>query len=156
MEREVDVRIATVADAAEVGRLLDAFNREFDDPTPGADVLAARLGRILAGDDCFAVLADSVGCAFVAVRPTTWYDGPAGYLEELYVAPEHRDAGIGTRLLHTVEAELTRRGSTYMEINVDAGDADAQRFYERHGYRNLEPGEELPAMYYFREWDGTR
>ena len=44
-------RTATVADAAIVAGLLDRFNREFEVATPGPDVLAARLERLLAGGD---------------------------------------------------------------------------------------------------------
>jgi len=48
---QVDIhtpRVATAAQATTVAGLLDAFNREFDTPTPGRDVLAARLGQLLA------------------------------------------------------------------------------------------------------------
>jgi hypothetical protein len=48
-------RLATPADAVIVARLLDAFNREFHAPTPGPEVLAARLRRLLAGADVIAV-----------------------------------------------------------------------------------------------------
>jgi hypothetical protein len=37
------VRPAGPADAEDVGRLLDTFNREFGDPTPGPERLAARV-----------------------------------------------------------------------------------------------------------------
>ena len=39
-------RLATVADAAEVARLLHDFNSEFDTPTPGVEWLEARLPLI--------------------------------------------------------------------------------------------------------------
>lgn len=42
------VRMATVAEAEVVARLLDDFNREYDTPTPGAGVLTARLRQLLA------------------------------------------------------------------------------------------------------------
>ena len=44
--RRLGVRRAGPVDAEAVGRLLDAFNREFNEPTPGpaAPTLYARLG----------------------------------------------------------------------------------------------------------------
>ena len=38
-----------------------------------------------------------------------------------------------------------------MEINVDGEDTDARRFYERHGYTNVEVGQTEPQLYYHRE-----
>ena len=43
------------------------------------------------------------------------------------------------------------RGAAVLEINVDGEDADARRFYERHGYANTEPGQDETMLYYFRE-----
>ena len=40
-----------------------------------------------------------------------------------------------------------------MHINVDSGDADAGRFYERHGFRNSLPRIDEPVLWYFAEWD---
>jgi GNAT superfamily N-acetyltransferase len=147
-------RLATTDEAGEVARLLDAFNREFDTPTPGVDVLTGRLRTLLAGDQVVAVLAGepAVAVALLTLRPNVWYDGPVGLLDELYVAPGRRGAGIGTELLHAVEALVRHRGGELLEINVDGEDHDTRRFYERHGYRCVEPAQEEPALYYFREF----
>jgi len=47
-------RAATPSDAETVARLLDAFNREYDAPTPGPGVLTTRLHSLLAGTDVIA------------------------------------------------------------------------------------------------------
>lgn len=149
----IPVRRAGPADAAVVAQLLDDFNREFDTPTPGVGVLTARLQRLLAGDDVVALVSGAAasGLAVVSLRRNVWYDGPVGLLDELYVVPDRRSAGIGLALLQAAE-QLTRdRGGELLEINVDGEDAAARRFYERHGYRNTEPGRDDQILYYYRE-----
>jgi GNAT superfamily N-acetyltransferase len=94
-------RVATVREVASVAGLLDAFNREFDTPTPGKAVLATRLSRLLAGGDVIALLTGdpAVAVALLTLRSNVWYDGPVALLDELYVAPELRRRGLGSALL---------------------------------------------------------
>lgn len=155
MEQPPDAapRVATPADAATVAGLLDAFNREFDTPTPGVDALTTRLQDLLAGPQVVALLAGdpAVGVALVTLRTNVWYAGPVGLLDELYVVPGLRGRGIGSALLAAAEAVIRERGGELLEINVDGGDTGARRFYERHGYTDTEPGEDQPMLYYYRE-----
>ncbi|HWG98307.1 MAG TPA: GNAT family N-acetyltransferase [Pilimelia sp.] len=147
------VRRAAPADAPTVAELLDAFNREFHTPTPGPEVLASRLRGLLAGDDLVALLTGSpaVGLAVVSFRRGVWYDGPVATLDELYVHPDLRGRRHGHALL-TAACELARqRGAETLEINVDGEDVDARRFYEAHGFRNVEPGADEPMYYYYRD-----
>ena len=147
------VRLAADDDARTVAELLDAFNREFDTPTPGPDVLTGRLERLLAGRQVLALLVGepAVGVALLTLRPNAWYDGPVALLDELYVAPHLRGRGHGTALLHAAEDAVRERGAELLEINVDGEDVDARRFYERHGYGCVEPGLQEPSLYYWRE-----
>lgn len=146
-------RVATVADAATVARLLDAFNREYHTPTPGPEVLAARLRRLLSETDVIAYLAGdpAVGVALATLRPNVWYDGPVAVLDELYVAPEARRVGIGSALLAAVESITRKQGGRLIEIAVDGADIDARRFYESHGYTDTTAGQDQPSCYYHRE-----
>ncbi len=146
-------RAATVADAATVARLLDAFNLEYDTPTPGSTVLTTRLRRLLAGGEVIALLAGdpAVAVALLTLRPNVWHAGPVALLDELYVAPQMRGRGLGSALLTAAEAVTRERGGELLEINVDGVDTDARRFYERHGYTNTEPSQDQPVLYYYRE-----
>ena len=146
-------RLASPDDAAEVARLLHDFNVEFDTPSPGAAVLAPRLQTLLAGAETFAVLAGdpSVAVALVTLRPNVWYDGPVALLDELYVVPHRRGGGIGASVLQLVVDTAARRGVELVEINVDEGDLDAQRFYRREGFTEIEPDSGERAFYFLRE-----
>jgi GNAT superfamily N-acetyltransferase len=146
-------RLATADDAEEIGRLLHDFNTEFDTPTPGAGVLAARLRVLLAGDDTLAILAGTpaAGVALVTLRTNVWYDGPVALLDELYVVPTQRGQGIGSAMIRHLMATARARRVRLIEINVDEGDVDAQRFYQRHGFSATDPVTDEGAFYYFQE-----
>lgn len=61
------------------------------------------------------------------------------YLYSFRVRPEYRGAGVGSRLLKVAEGDLIRRGCRLVTLNVARDNPDAQRFYERHGYRVVAP-----------------
>jgi GNAT superfamily N-acetyltransferase len=143
------VRRGTPVDAGTLGRLLWDFNTEFESPTDPADVLAERFLRLLARDDVIALVAgDADGFALLTLRPAIWFDGPVSQLEELYVVPALRDRGIGTALLTAARRLVREHGSPEMHINVDEVDADTRRFYERHGFVNIEPGVDYRMLCY--------
>lgn len=146
------VRRATTDDAAVLARLLWDFNTEFETEVDDVDVLAARFARILQLPDVYSVLAedgaDAVGFALVTLRPAIWFDGPVSQLEELYVVPTLRDRGIGTLVLELCKALAREQGSPEMHINVDEVDVDTRRFYERHGWVNIEEGVDYRMLCY--------
>ena len=146
------VRRATPDDAAVLARLLWDFNTEFETETDDADVLAERFTRILALPEIVAVLAEdegeAVGFALVSLRPAIWFDGPVSQLEELYVVPRLRSGGIGTQVLALCRRLVLDLGSPEMHINVDEVDVDTRRFYERHGFVNIEDGVDYRMLCY--------
>ncbi len=146
-------RLADVADAPEVARLLHDFNSEYDVASPGADVLSERLTKLLAGDAMFAIVAGTpaFAVALVSLRPNAWYRGRVALLDELYVEPTRRSGGIGSAILDLLHEHVLTLGVEAIEINVDEGDVDAQRFYVRHGYSAADPETSERAFYFFRE-----
>jgi GNAT superfamily N-acetyltransferase len=146
-------RIATAVDAATLAGLLHDFNEEFGDPSPGPEVLASRLGRLLSAEGTVALLVGDppAGFALVTLRSNVWYDTPVALLDELYVIPSMRGRGIGSALLESGFALVRTRGVELMEVNVDGEDRDARRFYERHGFSCVHGDQPEPALYYSRE-----
>lgn len=145
--------MATVAEAPVVAQLLHDFNTEFDTPTPGPDVLRARLDRLLPDGGVVALLVGepATGLAVLSFRPNVWYDGRIAVLDELYVQPHLRGRGLGSVLLSAVCDLVKARGGEVVEINVDREDTEARRFYEARGFTNVEPGQTEPMLYYYRE-----
>ena len=146
-------RLASPAEAAVIAQLLDDFNREFDVATPGVEVLAMRLRGLLAGDHTVAIVVGrpAVAVGLITRRPNVWYDGAVALLDELYVVPRLRDRGIGSAIIGHLLGVAPTMGIVRIEINVDEGDRDARRFYERHGFSATEPDTGEQALYYSRE-----
>ena len=147
------VRIAGPEDADVLARLQHDFNSEFSSPTPGPAVFAERMRELLGGQPTIALIAEdpAAGFAWMTLRPNPHYPGPVALLDELYVVPELRSRGIGGELLERVFALAVERGCEALEINVDEGDVDARRFYERHGCSATDPDTGERALYYYRE-----
>lgn len=149
-------RTAEPGDAGVVARLLHDFDTEFDETdVPDVADFAVRFAVLLARDDVHVVLAEQgvepVGFAYLTLRPTPYYDGSLGQLEELYVVPALRDRGIGTLMLTTAIIDVRAKGAAEVHINVDEVDVDTRRFYERHGFVNLQPGTDYRMLCYLRE-----
>lgn len=148
-------RAAGPDDAALVGCLLHDFNVEFHSPTPSAETLAGRFRDLLAREDVHVQLGmtegEVAGFAFLTLRPTPYHDGSLAQLEELYVLPALRDSGIGTVLLADALEHVRAKGAAEVHINVDEVDVATRRFYERHGFVNIEPGTDYRMLCYLQE-----
>lgn len=131
-------RAATDADMEAAGTLLDAFNREFDDVTPGPAALAARLRLLTDGGDTVVLLAGAgpIGVAVLRFRLAIWSEGEECYLAELYVQPAHRGRGVGRSVMEAAIATARQRGADWMEIGVDEPDHVARQLYESLGFTN--------------------
>ena len=151
--QHIHVRVADTADASCIARLLFDFNTEFDTPTPSAKELTTRFQTMLRRQDVMVLLVEdssadhSRAFAYLPLHPTPYSDGPVAELEELYVQPERRNRGVGSRLLEQALEQVRQRSVLEMRIGVDEADTDARRFYER-GVRNTEPGETSRMLCY--------
>jgi GNAT superfamily N-acetyltransferase len=152
MARPSDIRLAGPSDAADIGRLLDDFNREFDEPTPGRDAIADRARELLAAGEMTALLAgsDPDGVAVLRFRPSLWKDALDAYLEELYVIPGRRGRGLGRALMEAVIEHARERGAWDMHLGTSETDVAARALYESLGFDNR-GGRPDGAVEYFYE-----
>jgi ribosomal protein S18 acetylase RimI-like enzyme len=145
------VRQAEAADLAAVGRLLDAFNREFDEASPGAEWIAERLGELLAGGDTAVLVGGPSpdGVAVLRFRPGLWSRALECYLAELYVVPSSRGRGLGRALLEASMAVARERGADRIELGTSEDDIVARALYESLGFTNREGAADGPIMYVY-------
>jgi ribosomal protein S18 acetylase RimI-like enzyme len=145
------VRVATEADADDVARLLHEFNREYDDPSPGAERLAQRIRRLLDGGDTAVLLVGDRpdGLAVLRFRSAIWFEGLECYLAELYVAPSARGRGLGRALMQEAIAFARERGADYMDLNTGEDDVAARGLYESLGFSDREGRPDGSVNYYY-------
>ncbi len=137
-----------------MGRLLDDFNREFDEPTPGPVRLAERIRRLLAAGDVTVLVGGTGpdGLAVLRFRAAIWSDAPECYLAELYVVPHSRGRGLGRALMQTAMDFARSLGADHMDLGTSEDDVAARSLYESLGFINRERGGE-GAITFFYERD---
>jgi ribosomal protein S18 acetylase RimI-like enzyme len=96
-----------------------------------------RLHEVLSDRDAINVVA-VVDDTVVGFITTERLDDGRYEVTRLYVDPDSRGAGTGSRLLHSVFDVLEQRGITDVLVNVFGDNRDGRRFYERHGFHLIE------------------
>ena len=101
-------------------------------PRPAAEAVVAELTAPDGAADG-AAAGPVVGFALFFTNFSTFLARPGLYLEDLYVQPAHRGAGIGQALLRHLAALAAERGCGRFEWSVLDWNANAIRFYEKMG-----------------------
>jgi GNAT superfamily N-acetyltransferase len=114
-----------------------------DDPGPAPMSLdrALRQARRLLGDrpPAWAFLlrdadGESIGYCILAPFFSNEFGGEMLYLDELYVVPERRGRGVGSAALAAVRNWAEQRGFVRLALEVNRGNPEARRLYERAGF----------------------
>jgi len=108
----------------EVTMTEEKLDRALFGPRPYAETLIAEDGG-----------GKAVGFALFFHNFSTFLAQPGIYLEDLFVLPEHRGAGIGRALLERLAQIAVERGCGRMEWAVLDWNESAIKFYERLGAR---------------------
>ncbi len=146
-----EIRRATPDDAPAVARLLHDFNSEYDDFTPGVEVLTQNARGMLADGDMIVLLAGDGphGFAELRFRKSVWTAKLDAYLEELYVVPALRGQGIGRVLLREAMVVARAEGAVNIELGTSEDDEAARALYESEGFTNREGSPDGPVMFFY-------
>jgi GNAT superfamily N-acetyltransferase len=88
----------------------------------------AVFGHVAVADDGVVV-----GIALWFLNFSTWRGTHGIYLEDLYVAPQHRGSGLGKELLRTLAALCVERGYSRLEWSVLDWNTPSIDFYKAAG-----------------------
>lgn len=144
------MRLATFEDLTAIGQLLHDFNTEFQDPTPGPEQLAARIGYLLQNDAVVVIGGSGPdGVAVLRFRAAIWTDDLECNLAELYVAPLMRGGGLGRSILEFAIDVARDRGAGYMDLSTSESDGTARALYESLGFANREQAGAGALTYYY-------
>jgi len=132
------LRAAELRDVAPIVQLIREL-AEFERLTHLLQVTPERLHPHLFGENPVAeamvaeVQGQVVAFALFFTNFSTFLAQPGLYLEDLFVRPEHRGAGIGEALLTRLAALTVERGYGRFEWSVLDWNENAIRFYRRMG-----------------------
>ncbi|HET9981117.1 MAG TPA: GNAT family N-acetyltransferase [Ktedonobacterales bacterium] len=132
------VRRATVADIEAIAPLFDAYRQFYHQP-PDLDGARAYLTERLERDESvvFFALVDGVPAGFTQLYPifssTTMQR--AWLLNDLFVAPTGRRAGVGRALLERAHAFAQETQAKELMLQTAVDNFPAQRLYESLGWQ---------------------
>jgi GNAT superfamily N-acetyltransferase len=144
------IRRATVADVAALGELgaqLMRTHYAFDNKrfmAPGdepEDGYAWFLGTQLRDEDVAVFVAeragDVVGYVYAGIEPLSWKElrDACGFIHDIVVHEHGRGTGVATQLMEAAVEWLAARGMPRVMLWTAAPNADAQRLFERLGFR---------------------
>ncbi|MEO6123259.1 MAG: GNAT family N-acetyltransferase [Ilumatobacteraceae bacterium] len=134
------IRLASIDDAAAIHQMVTAIAAETRldhkvTSTP-ADIAEHGFGpnpefRVLIAEDN----RELAGMCLYFRSFSTWRGSVGGYIQDLFVHPDHRGSGLAAMLLEATAAKIVAEGGTYLRLSVDADNIRGQRFYAKQGMR---------------------
>ncbi len=144
----VTVKEATVSDLPELLSLFLGYLDFYDAPGERDDAESFIRGRmersqstiLLAHHGDLAVGFTQLYPSFSSVRRK-----PVWILNDLFVHPDHRRAGVARALMRAAAERAEAAGIVRIELSTDETNHEAQALYEAEGYRTG-----LPVRYYIK------
>ncbi len=136
---EPTIRPATLDDAPAMLALVAAYWAFEGLAGFDADALRAPLARLITTPELGAVWVAAEGHRPIGYLTLVYvfsleHRGMTAEVDELFIAPEHRGAGLGDTLLRAAEAEAVLRGCTNLSLQVSTANRRARALYARNGF----------------------
>lgn len=148
------VRNVSPEDIKEVLELIKGLAIYENEPEAVTNTAAKLHDDLFMHKYCEALVAEKdnviIGFALYYTSYSTW-KGPCIYLEDLYIIPEQRNAGVGGRLFDAVVAKARERKATRMDWQVLDWNESAIQFYKKK--KATFEGEWLNGRLFFPEYE---
>lgn len=135
MANAFQIRIAGPADAAVIADFACRLGETQGDPTDLIDEDAVRKDMVSVGSVMTVLLAEIDGepVGYAALLPAyeTSYAASGLYVSDLYVEEEHRNEGIGNRLMAAAARVARDGGGVHLWLTMMSANSEADRFYRR-------------------------
>jgi ribosomal protein S18 acetylase RimI-like enzyme len=135
-----EIRLATAADAPDVGIMVDAMDSHYRGAsgTPGVDAATGMARRTIAEEEGTRFLLGYAGgriaglACFAVLRPGVRHTGLL-FVKDLFVREASRGRGLGDAMMRWLAAYSRDNGIGRIDLYTGADNAAAQRFYARLG-----------------------
>ncbi|HVZ74976.1 MAG TPA: GNAT family N-acetyltransferase [Polyangia bacterium] len=152
------LRRARASDVPALLPLMRAFNRAEGIPFRRARIEKAlrlllrtrRLGTVLVAEARHELVGYVVGTFGFDLE----FGGPDGFITEIFVAPEHRRAGLGRRLIDAIVDDARDAGAGALTLLVYPKNVAARALYARAGFEEL-PRVAMTRRLPIRRWPRT-
>ncbi len=137
---------AELHEAEVVGQLLVEFRDHLGVDWPSENAFLASVERLMEDAQTEFLLAarddDSPpgGVLQLRFRFSVWVAAPDAWLEDLYVLPDARRAGVGDALMRLAIERARARGARRLELDTNEENEAALALYARHGLRPTSKG----------------
>ncbi len=137
----MSIETAVVADIPVLCDLLGLLFQQEAEFTPDTGTQARGLEGIIANPDIGFILiarkaGKPVGMVSVLYTISTALGGRVGLLEDMVVAPAHRNKNLGKDLLDRALATAAANGCKRITLLTDGDNVGAHRFYRRAGFED--------------------
>lgn len=136
------VRLATSSDKESVLKLLDQFSILFHSQDIPSQVGTQMYDEVMSRNDTMIFVAEEdnelCGIATFYVLPNIRHGYYRGHIEDIFVLPDKRKKGVGSKLLTAIKNYCQNNNITIIKVDSANELEDAHSFYEKNGGKQTE------------------
>lgn len=131
------IREMNIADIEKVISLYISYYNEHEEGCWTETTASRRIHQVLSMEDSFSLILEEKNAVLgFAMGYFKQYDDIMGYtLEEIIIANEYQNKGIGSTFLHELEQRVREKGAACVELQA-VNDELHEHYYGKAGYHN--------------------